>query len=66
MENKKMMVDDFDELSQEKLRQINGGTLVYQYSISPYSFYKDTFTGKLVMKQTISTPDLVFGTMVVG
>lgn len=64
--DKSLRLEKFETIPEDELMNLSGGALKVWYSAGPYTFYKDTRTGKVSQRQTISTADWVFGTMAEG
>ncbi|WP_394530663.1 lactococcin family bacteriocin (plasmid) [Lactococcus lactis subsp. lactis] len=66
MKNPEHDLKPFKILSDKELQEVNGGSLQYVMSAGPYTWYKDTRTGKTICKQTIDTASYTFGVMAEG
>lgn len=50
---------NFNIVSDEELAEVNGGSLQYVMSAGPYTWYKDTRTGKTICKNKQLTQQVI-------
>ena len=59
MKNSEHDLKPFKILSDKELQEVNGGSLQYVMSAGPYTWYKDTRTGKTICKNKQLTQQVI-------